>query len=109
MLPALIMKQLNRLNLLTIRIIRTWQTVQTPDQTLTALANSEDPDQRSLILLFVSAYFEPHLCMVKTTLFDNSNCSGIRILRNFMNESCAGQVKIVGDRLRLSSDNELRL
>ena len=41
--------------------------------------------------------------MVKTTLFDYSNCSGIRILRNFMNESCAGQVKIVGDRLRLSS------
>ena len=37
--------------------------------------------------------------MVKTTLFDYSNCSGIRILRNFMNESCAGQVKIVGDRL----------
>ena len=39
----------------------------------------------------------------KTTLFNYSNCSGIRILRNFMNESCAGQVKIVGDRLRLSS------
>ena len=32
--------------------------------------------------------------MVKTTLFDYSNCSGIRILKNFMNESCAGQVKI---------------
>ena len=45
------------------------------------------------------------MCMVKTTLFDYSNCSGITIgiLRNFMNESCAGQVKIVGDRLRLSS------
>ena len=41
--------------------------------------------------------------MVKTTLFDYSNCSGIRILRNFMNESCAGQVKIVEDRLQLSS------
>ena len=41
--------------------------------------------------------------MVKTILFDYSNCSGIRILGNFKNESCAGQVKTVGDRLRLSS------
>ena len=66
-----------------------------PDQTLTALANSEEPNQRSLIRTFfvcyiVSAYFEPHLCMVKTTLFDYSNSSRIRILRKFMNESCAG-------------------
>ena len=44
-----------------------------------------------------------YLYILKTTLFDYSNCSGIRILRNFMSESCAGQVKIVGDMLRLSS------
>ena len=35
--------------------------------------------------------------MVKTTLFDYSNCSGIRILRNFIiNESCAGKLKLLG-------------
>ena len=49
------------------------------------------------------------LCLsvhVKTTLFDYSNFSGIRILRNFMNELCEGtegQLQIVGGKLSLSS------
>ena len=73
----------------------------------TAPANTADPDQSSLIraffvchfiCIFLAIYVSVH---VKTALFDYSN-AGVRILRNFMNESL-GKLKLLGDKLRLSS------
>ena len=74
---------------------------------LTASANTADPDQSSLIRAFfvchcVCIFLAIHVSVhVKTALFDYSN-AGVRILRNFMNESW-GKLKLLGDKLRLSS------
>ena len=72
---------------------------------LTAPANT---DQSSLIRAFlvchcVCIFLAMHVSSVhvKTALFDYSN-AGVRILRNFMNESW-GKSKLLGDKLRLSS------
>ena len=71
---------------------------------LTAPANTADPDQSSLIraslvchcvCIFLAIHVSVH---VKTALFDDSN-AGVRILRNFMNESW-GKLKLLGDKLK---------
>ena len=72
-----------------------------------APANTEDPDQSSLIRAFfvchcVCIFLAIHVSVhVKNALFDYSN-AGVRILRNSMNESW-GKLKLLGDKLRLSS------
>ena len=67
---------------------------------LTAPANTADSDQSSLIRAFLVChcfciFLAIHVSVhVKTALFDYRN-AGVRILRNFMNDSW-GKLKIAG-------------